>query len=133
MSELKTGIKNRTEMMVTKEMTADAWGSGGLPVFATPAMIAMMENTAWASVEPYMEEGKTTVGTRIDVSHLSASPVGAHITCESELIEVDRRRLVFKVKASDDAGPIGEGTHERFIIDTGKFMVHTEAKKQTSL
>ena len=119
-------------MVVAEDLTAGAWGSGGLPVFATPAMIAMMENTAWSSVEPYMEEGKTTVGTRIDVSHLSASPVGAHITCESELIEIDRRRMVFRVSASDDAGLIGEGTHERFIIDTGKFMAHAEAKK-TSL
>ena len=126
--KLEIGIRNRTEMSVTKDLTADAWGSGGQPVFATPAMIAMMENTAWASVEPCMEEGRTTVGTRVDVSHLSASPVGAHISCESELVETDGRRLVFKVSAYDDAGLIGEGTHERFIIDTEKFMARTEAK-----
>ena len=128
MKELKTGIKNRTEMTVTKDLTADVWGSGGQPVFATPAMVALMENTAWASVEPYMEEGRTTVGTHVDVRHLSASPVGAHIVCESELIEIDRRRLVFRVSASDDAGPIGSGMHERFIIDTDKFMAQTESK-----
>jgi predicted thioesterase len=87
-----------------------------------------MENTAWASVEPCMEEGRSTVGTKLDVSHLSASPVGATITCESELLEVDGRRLVFKVSASDDAGLIGEGLHERFIINTEKFMARTEAK-----
>ena len=128
MAELKTGIKNHGELTVTKEMTADAWGSGGQPVFATPAMIALMENTAWKSVEPFMKEGQTTVGTHIDVKHLSASPLGARITCESELIEIDRRKLVFSVSASDDAGPIGGGTHERFIIDTDKFMAGTEAK-----
>ena len=128
MDELKTGIKNHGELTVTEEMTADAWGSGGQPVFATPAMIALMENTAWKSVEPFMKEGQTTVGTHIDVKHLSASPLGARITCESELIEIDRRRLVFSVNASDDAGPIGGGTHERFIIDTDKFMAGTEAK-----
>lgn len=128
MKELEVGIKNTGELTVTKEMTADAWGSGGQPVFATPAMIALMENTAWSSVEPYMEEGRTTVGAHIDVKHLSASPLGAHIACESELVEVDRRRLVFKVSAFDDAGPIGEGTHERFIIDVDKFMAYTEAK-----
>ena len=105
--ELKAGIKNKGEMTVTKDLCADAWGSGGLTVYATPAMIALMENTAWASVEPFMEEGRSTVGTKLDVSHLSASPVGAHITCESELVEVDGRRLVFKVSANDDAGPIG--------------------------
>ena len=126
--ELKPGIKNRTEMTVTKELCANAWGSGGLQVYATPAMIALMENTAWASVEPCMEEGRSTVGTNLDVSHLSASPVGARITCESELVEVDGRRLVFKVMASDDAGLIGEGLHERFIINTEKFMARTEEK-----
>ena len=126
--ELKPGIKACKEMIVTKELCADAWGSGGLPVYATPAMIALMENTAWASVEPCMEEGRSTVGTKLDVSHLSASPVGARITCESELIEAEGRRLVFRVKASDDAGLIGEGMHERFIIKTEKFMARTEAK-----
>ena len=126
--ELKTGIKNTKEMTVTKELCADAWGSGGLAVFATPAMIALMENTAWASVEPCMEEGWSTVGTHLDISHLSASPIGSHITCESELVEIDGRRLKFHVTARDDAGPIGEGTHERFIINVWKFMVRTEAK-----
>ena len=126
--ELKPGITNKTETIVTKELCANAWGSGGLEVYATPAMIALMENTAWASVEPCMEEGGSTVGTKLDVSHLSASPVGARITCESELVEIDGRRLVFKVSASDDAGLIGEGMHERFIINTEKFMARTEAK-----
>ena len=126
--ELKPGITNKTETIVTKELCANAWGSGGLEVYATPAMIALMENTAWASVEPCMEEGRSTVGTKLDVSHLSASPVGARITCESELVEIDGRRLVFKVSASDDAGLIGEGMHERFIINTEKFMSRTEAK-----
>ena len=128
--ELKTGIKNKKEMTVTREVCADAWGSGGLAVFATPAMIALMENTAWESVEPCMDEGYSTVGMHLDVSHISASPVGAHITCESELVDVDGRRLVFHVTAFDDAGPIGEGTHERFIINVWKFMVRTEAKIQ---
>ena len=128
MAELKTGIKSVRETTVTQELCANAWGSGGLQVYATPAMIALMENTAWGGVEPYMEEGKTTVGTRLDVSHLSASPVGAHISCEAELTEIDGRRLVFRVTASDDSGLIGEGTHERFIINTEKFMARTEAK-----
>ena len=128
MEELKTGIRNRTETIVTEELCADAWGSGGLKVYATPAMIALMETTAWASVEPCMEEGRSTVGTKLDVSHVSASPVGARITCETELVEIDGRRLVFRVSASDDAGLIGEGLHERFIINTEKFMARTAAK-----
>jgi len=126
--ELKVGIKNNKALTVTEDMTAASAGSGGQMVFSTPHLVAVMESTAWASVEPFMEEGKTTVGTHLDIAHLSASPVGAHITCESELVEVDGRRLVFKVSACDDAGLIGAGTHERFIINIEKFMARTEAK-----
>lgn len=130
MKELTTGIKNSGELTVTMDETAASAGSGGQPVLSTPHLIGLMENTAWASVEPCMEDGKSTVGTHIDVKHLSASPVGSHITCESELTEVDRRRLVFKLTAYDDAGLIGEGTHERFIVDIEKFMTNAEAKLQ---
>ena len=128
MKELKTGITGRAEDTVTEVRTAAYMGSGGLRVYATPRMTAMMEYTAWSSVEPYMEDGMSTVGTRLDISHVSASPVGAHITFESELTEVDRRKLVFTVKAYDDAGLIGEGTHERFIIDNAKFMSRAGSK-----
>ena len=126
--ELKTGIKNSMELTVTEDRTAASAGSGGQPVFSTPHMVALMETTAWSSVEPCMEEGVSTVGTHLDIAHLSASPVGAHVKSESELIEIDGRRLVFRVSASDDAGLIGEGTHERFIINTEKFMARTESK-----
>ena len=126
--ELSTGIIFSKEETVTKEKTARALGSGGLDVYATPAMIALMEHTAWESVEECMEEGCSTVGTLMNVKHLSASPVGAHIRAESELTEVDGRRLVFKVSAFDDAGLIGEGVHERFIIKTDKFMAKTNSK-----
>lgn len=126
--ELSTGIIFSKEETVTNELTARALGSGGLDVYATPAMIALMEHTAWESVEGCMEEGCSTVGTLMNVKHLSASPVGAHIRAESELTEVDGRRLVFKVSAFDDAGLIGEGVHERFIIKTDKFMAKTNSK-----
>ena len=126
--KLETGITGISEETVTEETVASSMSSGGLPVYATPRMIGMMEYTAWSSVEPYMEEGKGTVGTHLDVSHVSASPLGAHIRIESELVEIDRRRLVFSVRAFDDAGLIGEGTHERFIIDNQKFMDRTQSK-----
>lgn len=126
--ELKEGIRNSKELTVTEEQTAATAGSGGQPVFSTPHMVALMETTAWASVEPYMDEGCSTVGTHLDIAHLSASPVGAHIKCETELVGVDGRKLTFRVSASDDAGLIGEGTHERFIINIDKFMARTEAK-----
>ena len=113
--KLEVGITGITEETVTEETLA-------------PRMIGMMEYTAWSSVEPYMEEGRGTVGTHLDVSHVSASPLGAHIRIESELEEIDRRRLVFRVRAFDDAGLIGEGTHERFIIDNQKFIDRTQSK-----
>ena len=115
-------------MMVTEDKTAKAMGSGDLPVLATPAMIALMEKTACESVAPYLEEGSGTVGTELNVKHVAATPIGMQVTCETELVEVDGRRLVFHVKASDEAGLIGEGTHERFIINNEKFQSKANGK-----
>jgi predicted thioesterase len=103
-------------------------GSGTLPVFATPSMIALMENTAYRSVAPYLEPGQSTVGTSIQVRHTSATPVGMEVRCEAELVEVDRKRLVFSVKAYDAAGLIGEGTHERFIVEDQRFLSKAQGK-----
>lgn len=119
---MEAGIKNKTEITVTEKDTALAYGSGTLEVFATPAMAAMMENTAMKSVAPYLNEGEATVGTLLEVKHLSATPVGCTVVCESELTEVDGRRLVFKVTARDNKGLIGEGVHERFIVLAEKFV-----------
>lgn len=125
---METGIIGQEELIVNETNTAEALGSGSLAVFATPAMIALMEKTARLSVAPFLEDGQSTVGTLVNVKHLSASPVGMKITCRTELKEIDRRRLVFHVECSDEAGIIGEGEHERFIIDEVKFMAKTEAK-----
>ena len=125
---LETGIKGKMTETVTEEKTAAALGSGTLRVYATPAMIAFMENTALNSVADKLDDGMTTVGTKLDIVHTSASPVGSTITCESELVEIDRRRLVFSVTAYDNAGEIGKGTHERFIVDSVKLSEKTAAK-----
>ena len=117
-----TGIKGRREQTVTPEMSAARVGSGLVEVFATPMMISLIEQTCNESVLPYLDEGQGTVGTLVNVAHTSATPIGMRVWCESELVEVDRRRLVFSVKAYDECGLIGEGTHERFIIDTAKFF-----------
>ena len=127
---MQIGITGKQTITVTEEKTAQAMGSGMLPVFATPAMIALMENTASKSVETELDEGAGTVGTLINVKHVAATPVGMDVTCETKLVEVDRKRLVFEVKAYDAAGVIGEGTHERFIIDNEKFLGKAEAKRQ---
>lgn len=126
---MNPGIKGIGEVVVTEELTAMRIGSGLLPVYATPMMIALMENTAANSVQPYLEEGQGTVGTRVDVSHLAATPLGMTVRVETELTEIDRRRLVFSVHAFDDAGLIGEGTHERFIVNNEKFMLKANSKK----
>ena len=126
---MEAGITGKQTITVTEEKTAQAMGSGTLPVFATPAMIALMENTASKSVEAKLDEGAGTVGTLINVKHVSATPVGKDVTCETKLDEVDRNRLVYEVKAYDAAGVIGEGTHERFIIDNERFLAKAEAKK----
>ena len=119
---VQTGIKGRLEETVTAEMSAARVGSGLVDVFATPMMIALVEKTCNESVLPYLDEGQGTVGTLVNVVHTSATPIGMRVWCESEL------RLVFKVKAFDECGPIGEGSHERFIIDTAKFFEKVKAK-----
>ena len=95
----------------------------------TPAMIALMEKTALNSIAPYLDEGEGSVGTALDVKHTAATPVGMRVVCESELTEIDRKRLTFRVSAYDEAGPIGEGTHERFIIQNDSFMEKTYGKR----
>lgn len=126
---IQPGIKGRREQTVSPEMSAARIGSGLVEVFATPMMVALIEQTCLESVLPKLEEGQGTVGTLVNVTHVSATPVGMRVWCESELVEVDRRRLVFKVKAYDECGLIGEGTHERFIIDTAKFFEKVLNKK----
>lgn len=125
---LEKGIKGTQTVEVVYENTATAVGSGVLEVFATPCMLALMEKTACDSVIPYLEEGNGTVGTEVNIKHVSATPIGMTVRCESELIEVDGRRLVFTVAAYDDAGLIGEGTHERFIVNNEKFQTKTNNK-----
>lgn len=128
MNMIAIGLKGHLEQTVTEEVTADRIGSGLVKVFATPMMIALIEQTCNESVVPYLDEGQGTVGTHVDVSHCAATPVGMRVWCDSELVEVDRRRLVFDVKAYDECGLIGEGRHERFIIDSAKFQNKIDAK-----
>lgn len=125
---LKTGIRGSGEACVTEALTARAMGSGELPVYATPAMAALIEETAWRSVAPELEPGQGTVGTKLEISHLAATPVGRKVRCETALTEIDRRRLVFSAAVYDEAGKIGEGSHERFIVDNGKFLAKADAR-----
>jgi len=125
---METGIKNKKELTVTDELTAAKMGSGLAPVYATPCMIALIEGTAAESVEPFLEEGQGTVGTKVEVSHLAATPIGMKVWCETELVGIDRKKLVFEASVYDESGLVGKGRHERFIIDNERFMTNVQAK-----
>lgn len=126
---IKTGTKGTKSVMVTSRNTAKTMGSGTLDVFATPALIALMEETCWSSVAGQLEPGSGTVGTLLEIRHTAPTPVGMEVTCESTLIEADGRRLVFDVTARDAKGTVGEGRHERFMIQNEKFQAKADAKR----
>jgi fluoroacetyl-CoA thioesterase len=119
---LQPGLKGEASTTVVHENTAAAVGAGGVEVFATPMMIALMENAAWQAVADFLEEGYVSVGTRVDVRHLAATPIGQRVRATAELVEVDGRRLVFRVEAYDEEKKIGEGIHERFIVHLHRFL-----------
>lgn len=125
---LKIGMKAKMEITVQESETAASYGSGGVSVYATPAMIGLLENTSLNAVDPFLPEGYATVGTHLDVRHLAATPVGMKVTATAELIEIDRKKLVFRVEAFDEKDKIGEGTHSRFIIEKEKFLKMTQEK-----
>ncbi len=126
---INTGIKGVARTVVNNSNTAMAMGSGELEVFATPSMVALMEKSAVECLKGRLEEGLGTVGTVININHVSATPLGMEVYAESELIEIDGKHLVFSVKTFDEKGLIGEGAHERFIINNEKFMSKTALKK----
>lgn len=129
---LQVGIKGQQSVTVDNAITARVMGSGSLDVYATPAMIALIEKAAMLSVAPELEPGQGTVGTDLKVQHLASTPVGMTVTAKTELVEIDRRRLVFTAEVYDEVGLVGKGTHERFIIDEAKFQAKTDGKKKAN-
>lgn len=124
------GLTGEIKEKVTAENTAAVVGSGSLSVFATPSMISLVEKASCEALKDSLDEGSTTVGTLINVEHVSATPVGMLVTVKSTVTAVDGRKIVFFVEAYDEAGLIGKGTHERFVVFSEKFMVKTEAKRK---
>ena len=120
--ELKAGLTYTSETVVSDANSAKHWGSGALDVFATPAMVALMENAAMKAVKEALPEGSDTVGTAVNVNHVRATGLGRTVRATATLTEVDGRRLVFEVTASDPNGEIGNGTHTRFVVDREKFL-----------
>jgi len=125
---LKPGLSAEKSETVTDDKTAASFGSGGIAVYATPAMIALMEGAAFSAAEALLPQGWSTVGTELNVKHLSATPTGMKVYARAELLGIDGRALSFKVEAFDEVGKIGEGTHGRFIIEAEKFLAKVESK-----
>lgn len=119
---MEKGLKHISTTTVTAANTALTMGSGDMEVFATPAMVALMENAAMKAVAPHLPEGSTTVGAMMQTSHIKPSAPGEIVTAEAVLQEVDGRKLTFRVTASDSEGTIGEGIHIRYIVDRERFL-----------
>lgn len=125
---MKIGDTYEVTITVTKNDTAKAVGSGTLDVFATPKMLALMEMSAYKAIESSLEDTQSSVGTYLDVKHVSATPVGMNVTAKAEITLIDGRRVEFNVCAYDETGLIGEGKHERFIVNSDKFVAKTYQK-----
>lgn len=125
---MKTGIKGKARDTVNESNTAAAMKSGELKVYATPAMIALMEQAAYKSIADELEEGQGSVGILMNVQHIAATPAGMQVRAESELLAAEGRKLTFRVEAFDERGKIGEGIHERFLIDNEKFQQKADTK-----
>jgi predicted thioesterase len=126
---LEVGRVHEIARVVTPELTAEHFGNPGAAVFATPAVISLLEETAIACIAPTLGEGQGSVGTHVDVRHLAATPIGMTVVARAELTDVDGRRLVFKVEARDDVEPIASGTHERFVVNSmERFLARALAK-----
>jgi len=127
---LATGLVGEMTISVDAATLASTVGSGGVDVFSTPSLIGLMENAASSAVQPLLPAGQVTVGVRVDVRHLAASPLGEHVRARADLIEVDGRRLVFHVEAFDSHEKVGEGTHERMVVDLARLLARAEAKRR---
>ena len=125
---VSVGLKSRAEVLVNGSNTANAVGSGLVPVFSTPSMIALMENAAVRAIQGRLEQGESSVGTHMDITHDAPTPVSLKVWAEAEATAVDGRTVTFAVTAYDEKGPIGKGTHERAIIRVDKFLAKANAK-----
>ncbi|MBR1792139.1 MAG: thioesterase family protein [Bacteroidales bacterium] len=130
---LSVGIKGSHEQYVTERMTAATVGSGLAQVFATPMMITLAEKTCHDTVHPLLQPEEATVGTRIDISHLSPTPIGMTVRCECELVKVENRHLTFSVSIYDEVELIGTGIHERHIVNASRFQTKADNKRKQQI
>ncbi|MFZ7101367.1 MAG: thioesterase family protein [Peptococcaceae bacterium] len=127
---LSIGLEGEAQELVSQENTAKKYGSGGLDVYATPAMVGLMENACLQSVDPKLPEGFATVGINLDIKHLAATPIGLNVRATAVLKEIDNKKLTFHVEAHDEKDMIGEGSHTRYIIQTDKFLQRAREKSK---
>ena len=120
--EITVGMKGEVSTLVEREDTAREVGSGDLLVYATPCMVALMEGAACAAISEALSDTQTTVGTGLNIEHLSATPVGLEVRAEAEVTEVNGKVITFAVRAFDEIGEIGNGTHKRVIVNSQKFL-----------
>ena len=132
MDKLFPGLSAEVSMTVSEADTAARWGSGLVPVFSTPALVGLMEAAAVRALEGHLDEGQTSVGVRIDVQHLAATPVGMPVRARAELVAVADRKLTFQLLAWDETEKIGEALHERFVVNAQKFVLRTQAKQKSA-
>lgn len=125
---LRSGLNGEASTLVDDHNTAQAIGSGSVPVFATPAMAALVEAAAVNAVAEVLGEDQTTVGVSLDLQHLAATPIGMTVRAEAKLVNVEGRRLTFRVTAYDDIEQIGIGSHQRMLVETSRFLARTQKK-----
>lgn len=128
--KLRKGMTGEASVVVAMEHTASALGSGSVPVFATPALAALVEAAALDALQGVLDDDQTSVGVYLDLQHQAATPVGLTVRAEARIINIEGRRLTFRVAAFDDVEQIGAGTHQRMIVDTDRFLSRTAAKRR---
>jgi predicted thioesterase len=130
MSDIQTGLSGEITRTVSESDTAAKWGSGLVPVFGTPSLVGLMEAAAVRALTGHLDPNQTTVGARIDVRHLAATPVGMQVRARAELTAIEGRKLTFQIEAWDESEKIGEALHERYLINQDKFLARAQAKSQ---
>lgn len=128
MKLVEIGIQGRATVKVTQSNLASSTGSGAVDVFSTPSLVLLMEEAAMDALKPYMEPGESSVGTLVNIRHISPTTLGLTVTATATLTEIDGRRLVFHVEARDELDKVGEGTHERFLISVDRFISRAREK-----
>ena len=132
LESLRPGLVGEASTIVRVGNTANEVVPGAVSMFSTPSMVGLMEHASWNAIAGHLADGETSVGTVVDIKHLAASPIGLNVTAHAEVVEVDGRRVRFRVEAKDSSEVIGEGFHERFIVDLDRFLIRANQKSGQS-